>query len=262
MTSERAEDPVRGADSASSIDAAELAKFEAMAARWWDPAGPMAPLHAMNPVRLDWMLPWLRSLAGEARPDADPGRPLGGLRVLDVGCGGGLVAEPLARLGAAVTGIDPSAEVIAAARAHAAQAGLAVDYQARTAEALAASGAVFDAVLALEVVEHVEDRPAFLCTLAALVRPGGLVLLSTLNRTARSFALAVVGAEWVLGWLPRGTHDWRRFPRPEELSGWLAAAGLRPLGTTGFVFHPLRGAWHLSEEDLSVNYAIAARRDG
>jgi 2-polyprenyl-6-hydroxyphenyl methylase/3-demethylubiquinone-9 3-methyltransferase len=241
----------------ASLDAAEVARFEAMAARWWDPDGPLAPLHAMNPARLDWAL---ARLAGAFGRDRRGPRPLAGLGLLDVGCGGGLLSEPLARLGAAVTGIDPTPGAIAAARAHAAQGGLSIDYRETTAEALA--GEVFDAVLAMEVVEHVEGRDAFLATLAGLVRPGGLVLVSTLNRTWRSYAVAILGAERLLGWLPAGTHDWRRFPKPEELEAALRGAGLRPVDRTGLVFDPLRWEWRLSETDLAVNYAVAAVREG
>ncbi len=240
---------------AASLDAAEVAKFEALAARWWDPAGPLAPLHAMNPARLDWAVARLALAFGRDRRAA---RPLEGLRLLDVGCGGGLLSEPLARLGAAVTGIDPTPGAVAAARAHAARAGLVLDYREAAAEDLA--GESFDAVLALEVVEHVEGRDAFLATLAGLLRPGGLLLLSTLNRTLRSYAMAVLGAERLLRWLPPGTHDWRRFPTPEELEAALRGAGLRPVDRTGLVFDPLRWEWRLSERDLSVNYAVAAER--
>jgi 2-polyprenyl-6-hydroxyphenyl methylase/3-demethylubiquinone-9 3-methyltransferase len=231
-----------------TIDPAEAAKFDALARRWWDPRGPMAPLHAMNPARVGW----IRHLA-EAQPGF-PGWPA--MRVLDVGCGAGLAAEPFARLGAAVTGIDAGAEVLAAARAHAAAAGLAIDYLQGGPEDLSAT---FDLVLALEVVEHVADRTAFLAGLAARCRPGGLVVLSTINRTPQSFLIAKVGAEYVARLLPRGTHDWRKFVRPAELAAGLRAAGCRVVGQAGLLFDPLRGSWRTGR-DVGVNYLMAAVR--
>ncbi|MFC3629052.1 bifunctional 2-polyprenyl-6-hydroxyphenol methylase/3-demethylubiquinol 3-O-methyltransferase UbiG [Paracoccus angustae] len=242
----------------TSIDPAEIAKFEAMAAEWWDPRGKFRPLHLMNPVRLDYIA---TQIAGEFGRDRRDLRPFGGLRVLDIGCGGGLVAEPVARLGADVVGADAAEGNIAVARLHAEGQGLAIDYRATTAEALAAGGERFDVVLALEIVEHVADPTVFIATCRELVRPGGLVILSTLNRTARSFGAAIVGAEWILRWLPRGTHDWSRFITPDELAGMAEGAGLAVADRRGMVFNPLGFGWSLSDRDLSVNYILTARRE-
>ncbi len=241
----------------STVDAAEVAKFEAMAAEWWDPRGEAAPLHRLNPCRLDYLRDQIA-----AQHDRDPraARPFNGLSLVDVGCGGGLVAEPMARLGADVTGLDASGASVEAARAHASLSGLAIDYRAESAETLAAAGARFDVVLALEVVEHVADVDGFLRALHDLAKPGALVVLSTLNRTAASFAKAIVGAEYVLRWLPRGTHDWRKFLTPEELAAALIRAGLTPVDRMGMVYAPLTGEWRLSPRDLSVNYLTAAER--
>jgi 2-polyprenyl-6-hydroxyphenyl methylase/3-demethylubiquinone-9 3-methyltransferase len=239
---------------AASVDPAELAKFTALAETWWDPAGPMAPLHRLNPVRLAFV----RDRA-TARFGRDPRatRPLAGLRLLDIGCGGGLLAEPLARLGAEVTAIDAAARNIAVARIHAEQAGVAVDYRVASAESLAEAGERFDIVLAMEVVEHVADLDAFLGAAVALLAPGGLLFLATLNRTAKAFALAVVGAEYVLRWLPRGTHDWRRFVRPSELAAALRRHGAAPLEIKGVTYRPLADRWALSP-DLDVNYMMVS----
>ncbi|MBM3604134.1 MAG: bifunctional 2-polyprenyl-6-hydroxyphenol methylase/3-demethylubiquinol 3-O-methyltransferase UbiG [Alphaproteobacteria bacterium] len=241
----------------SSIDPAEIAKFEAMAAEWWDPQGKFRPLHLMNPLRLDYIAD---QIAAEFGRDRRSLRPFHGLRVLDIGCGGGLVAEPVARLGADVVGADAAEANIAVARVHARQQGLEVDYRATTAEDLAAAGEMFDVVLALEIVEHVANPTAFVATCQRLVRPGGLVILSTLNRTARSFGAAIIGAEWIMRWLPRGTHDWRRFITPDELAAKAHQAGLMVADCRGMVFNPLTFGWRLSDRDLSVNYILTARR--
>ncbi|AXC48539.1 bifunctional 2-polyprenyl-6-hydroxyphenol methylase/3-demethylubiquinol 3-O-methyltransferase UbiG [Paracoccus suum] len=241
----------------SSVDQAELDKFEAMAAEWWDPAGKFKPLHGMNPVRLDYVTDQIAQACGRERKGA---RPFAGLRVLDIGCGGGLLSEPLARLGAEVLGADAVARNIEVARLHAAQMGLEIDYRATTAEALAAAGEAFDAVLALEIIEHVEGPAEFVATCASLARPGGAVIVSTLNRTPQSFAMAIVGAEWVMRWLPKGTHDWRRFITPAELETMMSAAGLQPVDQRGMQYNPLTGDWRLSSSDFGCNYIATALR--
>jgi 2-polyprenyl-6-hydroxyphenyl methylase/3-demethylubiquinone-9 3-methyltransferase len=247
------------ADSHSaSVDPDEVAKFAALAGQWWDPAGKFAPLHRLNPARLTFIRDRIAAHTGR---DPLAERPLAGLRVLDIGCGGGLLCEPLARLGAQVTGIDAAEQNIAVAAEHAAEAGLDIDYRHGTAEDLAEAGAGFELVLNMEVVEHVADVAAFLQASAALVAPGGAMALATLNRTPKSFALAIVGAEYVLRWLPRGTHDWRRFLRPSELVASLRAAGLETRELTGVVYNPLTGAWRLAPHDLEVNYMVFAVKE-
>jgi 2-polyprenyl-6-hydroxyphenyl methylase/3-demethylubiquinone-9 3-methyltransferase len=241
-----------------SVDPLDLARFEQLGAEWWDPKGPMAMLHEINPVRMRY----LRDTITAYRPEPSAQRGdglLAGLSILDIGCGGGVLSEPLCRLGAAVTGIDPGPENIAAARDHAGIFALDIDYRATTAETLAASGEHFDVVLAMEVVEHVVDRSAFIGTVCSLVKPGGLLIASTLNRTAKSFMLAIVGAEYVLRWLPRGTHNWMQFVTPDELALPLRRAGMKILDTSGMIFDPLRGNWHLGR-DTGVNYFMTARK--
>lgn len=240
---------------AASLDPAEVAKFDAMAAEWWDAHGKFAPLHAMNPCRLDYIT---AQIAAEFGRDRSADRPFDGLRVLDIGCGGGLVAEPMSRLGADVTGIDASETTVGVAATHAAGQGLNIDYRQITAEDLAASGAQFDVVLALEIIEHVAQPQAFLTTCAALTRPGGLTILSTLNRTPKSFAAAILGAEWVMRWLPKGTHDWSKFITPEEMEAMMTTAALDPVDRKGMVFAPLSGTWSLSDRDLGINYIVTA----
>ncbi|MFZ5750608.1 MAG: bifunctional 2-polyprenyl-6-hydroxyphenol methylase/3-demethylubiquinol 3-O-methyltransferase UbiG [Pseudomonadota bacterium] len=244
-------------DETNTVDDAEVAKFEAMAAEWWDPNGKFKPLHMLNPCRLDYIT---RQIAAEFGRDRAAPSPFSGLRLLDIGCGGGLVAEPMARLGAEVVGADAAAGNIPVARIHAEQQGLAIDYRQGTAEALAASGERFDIVLALEIVEHVADPQGFMTTCRDLLRPGGLIIASTLNRTARSFAMAIIGAEWVMRWLPKGTHEWSRFVTPDEMDGLMRAAGLDPVDRKGMVFNPITWRWSLSDRDLAVNYIAAARR--
>ncbi len=240
----------------STLDEREVERFRALAAKWWDPQGEFAPLHAIGPERLRFLREQLVRHFGR---DSNAARPLEGLRIADIGCGGGLVSEPLTRLGAFVTGIDPAEENVAAARAHAADSGLEIDYRAARVEDLAAESAQFDVVIALEVVEHVPDVPAFIGVCAQVLRPGGMMLLSTINRTARAFALAIVGAEYVLRWLPRGTHQWDRFVTPEELGDALKASGLRVADTRGLTFNPLTREWRLSN-DTGVNYFMSAAK--
>ena len=243
----------------SSIDPAEVAKFQAMAREWWDPNGKFKPLHMLNPTRLDYVV---TQIAAQFARDRRAALPFQGLRILDIGCGGGLMSEPMARLGATVTGADAAPGNIAVAALHAEEQGLAIDYRNETAEALAAQGRSFDVVLALEIVEHVADPQAFIQTCHDLLRPGGMLIASTLNRTARSFAAAIVGAEWVMRWLPKGTHDWRRFITPDELQQMAGTAGLNPVDRAGMVFNPLGWSWSLSPRDLSVNYLLTAVRPG
>lgn len=238
----------------ASIDPEEVARFAAMASEWWDERGPMRPLHRLNPVRLGYIRDRIASHFGR---DTRTSKALSGLRILDIGCGAGLVTEPLARMGASVTGIDPSPEIVAAARLHAGESGLAIDYRATTAEALAADGTGFDAVLILEVVEHVNDVAAFVATVASLVKPGGIVVASTINRTLKSFALAIVGAEYVLRWLPPGTHSYDKLVTPAELAAAFRAAGLAPADETGVMYVPIADRFRLTS-DMDVNYMMTA----
>ncbi len=242
----------------SSIDPAEVERFSRIAAEWWDPNGKFAPLHRFNPVRLAFIRE--QALARFSR-DAAARRPFEGLRLLDIGCGGGLLCEPMTRLGFAVTGVDASERNIATASTHAAEQGLSIDYRAATAEALVEGGApAFDVILNMEVIEHVADPAAFLKTCARLLAPGGLMIVATLNRTLKAFALAKVGAEYVLRWLPVGTHDWNRFLKPEELRGFLAGETVEVDGPFGVVFDPLTGRWSQSH-DTDVNYMMTVVRD-
>jgi 2-polyprenyl-6-hydroxyphenyl methylase/3-demethylubiquinone-9 3-methyltransferase len=240
----------------TTINDAEIAKFTAMAEQWWDPKGKFKPLHKFNPVRLGYIRDYLLS---HFERDGTNMRPFEGLSILDVGCGGGLLCEPLARLGATVTGIDAAERNIAVARLHAEQSGLAIGYQATTSEALAAEGRQFDMVLNMEVVEHVDNVPLYMKSCADLVKPGGLTLTATINRTLRANLFAVIGAERVLRWLPVGTHDWNKFLTPDEIKTLLTRNGLRVIGETGVVFHPLGDEWRRST-DMSINYMIMAER--
>lgn len=245
-----------GSERAASLDRDEVARFDALAARWWDLDGPMKPLHRFNPARVAI---FRDAVAARFGRDARAMRPLDGLTLLDVGCGAGVLAEPLARLGAEVTGVDPAPELIPVAQAHAAESGLVIAYRATTAETLVAEGAVFDVVVASEVVEHVANVPGFVATLSKLVRPGGLVLLSTINRTLLAHALVIVGAEYVLRWLPRGTHSFEKFVTPDELKRACTDAGLEPTDVRGIKFDPLKNVWSPSQ-DTKVNYTLAAAR--
>jgi 2-polyprenyl-6-hydroxyphenyl methylase/3-demethylubiquinone-9 3-methyltransferase len=242
---------------ARGADPAELQRFAALAARWWDETGPLAPLHKLNPVRVAYVRDRICAQHGR---DPLAERPLAGVNVVDVGCGGGLLSEPLARLGAAVTGIDLTPASIEVAARHARAAGLAIDYRVAAAEDLVAERRRFDLVCAMEVVEHVADQDGFLRACAALVAPGGGLVLATLNRTFRAFALGIVAAEYVLGWLPRGTHRWQRFMRPSEAARALRRAGLRVEHLTGVVYDPVRDRFRLSR-DPAVNYMLFATRD-
>ncbi|MEZ5725230.1 MAG: bifunctional 2-polyprenyl-6-hydroxyphenol methylase/3-demethylubiquinol 3-O-methyltransferase UbiG [Paracoccaceae bacterium] len=242
-----------------SRDPSEIAKFEAMAAEWWDPKGKFKPLHMMNPVRLGYIT---TQIAAEFGRDLKAPRPFEGLRLLDIGCGGGLLSEPMARLGAKVVGADAAAKNIEVARIHADQVGLQIDYRAETAESLLAAGESYDAVLAMEIVEHVADPPGFVASCHDLLRPGGVLVMSTLNRTLRSYGAAIIGAEWVMRWLPKGTHEWQRFVTPDELAAMMEGAGLRVADRRGMVFNPISWGWSLSDRDLSVNYAMTGLRAG
>ncbi|NND48695.1 MAG: bifunctional 2-polyprenyl-6-hydroxyphenol methylase/3-demethylubiquinol 3-O-methyltransferase UbiG [Rhizobiales bacterium] len=242
-------------DRAKSVDPAEIERFRASAQTWWDANGAFSALHRLNPVRLSFIRE--NVIAHFAREEGSL-RPLAGLGVLDIGCGGGLLSEPLARLGGDVTGIDPAAESISAARAHAHDSGLEIDYRATSAEALADEGARFDIVLAMEVIEHVTDAQEFIATCTSLVAPGGMMFAATINRTLKSFVLAIVGAEYVLGWVPRGTHEWEKFVTPAELESALERAGFQITSQTGVIYNPLSTGWQRGR-DMGVNYMLAAR---
>jgi 2-polyprenyl-6-hydroxyphenyl methylase / 3-demethylubiquinone-9 3-methyltransferase len=239
-----------------SVDTAEVEKFSRMAAEWWDPAGKFAPLHKFNPVRLEF----IRNIAAShfcREPKAL--NPFEDLSLLDIGCGGGLLSEPMAKMGFAVTGVDPSVKNIATACTHAAQTGVAIDYRTSDAETLLADRQTFDVVLNMEVIEHVADLRAYIEVCAQLVKPGGLMFIATLNRTLKALALAKIAAEYILGWLPAGTHDWNRFVAPEQLRAMLEDSGLNILKTQGITFDPLAWDWRLSS-DTDVNYVVVAAR--
>ena len=242
-------------EAVNTRDASEIAKFEAMADEWWDPDGKFKPLHMLQPVRLDYVT---RQIAAEHGRDLTAERPFEGLRILDIGCGGGLLSEPMARLGADVLGADAAERNIPVAQVHAARSGLEIDYRVTTAEELAAAGESFDAILNMEVVEHVADPQGYLDACAAMLRPGGIMCTSTINRNPKPYGFAIVGAEQVMRWLPRGTHEWSKFITPDELFEMLRRAGLDPVDRTGFVFNFARWDWKLSDRDLSVNYTTAA----
>jgi 2-polyprenyl-6-hydroxyphenyl methylase / 3-demethylubiquinone-9 3-methyltransferase len=240
----------------TTVDEREVARFAALSGEWWDPRGRMGMLHKLNPTRLAY----IRGTAcRHFERDPKTRKCFEGLRVLDIGCGAGILCEPLSRLGASVVGADPAEANIAAARLHAERGGLSIDYRATTAEALAEAGATFDMALAMEVVEHVADLGAFVRCCAGMVAPGGLMVTATINRTLKSFALAIVGAEYVLRWLPRGTHRWDKFVTPNELEAALERNGLRAIDERGVVYNILLDAWQLSG-DMDVNYMVAAER--
>lgn len=241
----------------NTVDPAEVAKFQAMAAEWWDPNGKFKPLHMLNPCRLDYIT---RQIAAEFDRDLAREKPFEGLTLLDIGCGGGLLSEPMARLGATVVGADAAAGNIPVAQVHAEQSGLEIDYRHTTAEAIAEAGEQFDIVLNMEVVEHVADPQDFITVCQQLLKPGGLMICSTLNRNAKSFAMGIIGAEWIMRWLPKGTHEWNKFITPDELFEMLKTGGLTPVDRKGFVFNPLGWSWSISDRDLSVNYVTASTK--
>ena len=243
----------------NTVDPAEIAKFEAMAAEWWDPHGKFKPLHMLNPCRLDYIT---QQIVGEFDRDLKGPRSFEGLRLLDIGCGGGLLSEPMARLGAQVVGADAAEGNLPVARIHAEQSGLEIDYRHTTAEAMATAGEQFDVVLNMEVVEHVVDPLSYLTATQQLLKPGGLQICSTINRNPKSYAMAIFGAEVVMRWLPRGTHEWDKFITPDELFGLLRQAGLEPVDKKGFVFNPIFWSWSISDRDLSVNYVTASVKPG
>ena len=241
----------------TTVDPLEVAKFEAMATEWWDPNGKFKPLHMLNPCRLDYIN---SQIAGEYDRDLSAPDAFKGLRILDIGCGGGLLSEPMARLGAEIIGVDAAERNIPVAAAHAAQSGLNIDYRHTTAEAMATNGERFDVVINMEVVEHVADPLAYLTACQELLKPGGLHICSTLNRNAKSYVFAIIGAEHVMRWLPKGTHDWNKFITPDELFDLLSKSGMEPVDRQGFVFNPLTWVWRLSDRDLSVNYVTASTK--
>jgi len=239
----------------TTVDPSEIAKFEAMAAEWWDMNGKFKPLHMLNPCRLDYIT---QQIAAEYDRDLTQPEPFKGLRILDIGCGGGLLAEPMARLGACVVGADAAPRNIPVAQVHAEQSGLEIDYRCITAEELAEAGETFDVVLNMEVVEHVADPLAYLTACQELLKIGGLMVCSTINRNPKSYVMAIIGAEHVMRWLPKGTHEWSKFITPDELFELISQAGLDPVDRKGFVFNPISWSWSLSDRDLSVNYVTAS----
>lgn len=241
---------------AASVDPEEIARFSALSAEWWNPTGSFRPLHRFNPVRLGFIRD---SIAAHYGREATAEGPLAGLRLLDIGCGGGLVAEPMARLGAGVVGVDASEKNIGVAKLHAAESGLSIDYRCTSAEALADAGEQFDVVLALEVVEHVADPAGFFRALGPMVKPGGLLIAATLNRTPKAYALAIIGAEYVLRWLPQGTHDWKKFLKPHELAKLMRDAGLSVTQVAGATYAPLSERWSITR-DTGVNYLMVAEK--
>ena len=240
----------------TTVDAAEVERFSALAAEWWNPNGKFRPLHKFNPVRLAWIRDHVAVRFGR---DPHAARPFEGLRFLDIGCGGGLLCEPMARLGASVVGADASATNIEVAKLHAADAGVEIDYRATTAEALADAGEKFDVILNMEVVEHVADVGLFVARCGEMVKPGGVMFVATINRTLKALGLAIIGAEYVLRWLPRGTHQFGKLVRPDELEKALAAAGLGIAERTGVIYNPLADRWQRSA-DMDVNYMVLAEK--
>lgn len=242
---------------AQTVDNDEIERFSRIASQWWDLEGKFKPLHQINPLRIGFIRDQACRHFGR---DPNMPRPLSGLTLLDIGCGGGLIAEPMCRLGAAVTAIDAGEKNLRVAQLHAQQSGLNIDYRVGSPEALGAAGERFDIVLALEIIEHVADIGRFVEASSQLLRPGGMMVWSTLNRTLKSFAFAIVGAEYVLGWLPRGTHDWQKFVRPSELCSHLRRCGIDVSEMTGMAYNPLTRQWRLTPNDLSVNYLLVGRK--
>ena len=238
-----------------TVDPNEVAKFEAMAAEWWDPNGKFKPLHMLNPCRLDYIID---QISAEFDRDRKGTRPFEGLRILDIGCGGGLLCEPMARLGAEVVGVDAAARNIPVAQTHAEQSGLSIEYRHGTAEEMVTQGEAFDVVLNMEVVEHVADPHSYLRACQELLKTKGLMVCSTINRNPKSYVFAIFGAEYVMRWLPKGTHEWSKFITPDELFELIRVAGLEPVDRKGFVFNPVSWQWRLSDRDLSVNYVTAS----
>ena len=240
----------------TTIDQSDVDRFSRIAGEWWDPRGKFRPLHKFNPVRLDYIREQVSATFGRNIRTA---KPFEGLRFLDIGCGGGLLCEPMARLGADVVGADASPTNIEVAKLHAAQSGVVIDYRATTSEALSAAGETFDVILNMEVVEHVADVELYLQSCAKMLRPGGLMFIATINRTMKAYALAIVGAEYVLGWLPKGTHSYQKLVRPEEIETALAPTGVAIIDRLGVTFNPLTDKWNRSN-DIAVNYMMLTSR--
>ncbi len=239
----------------NTIDPKEVAKFEAMATEWWDTDGKFKPLHMLNPTRLDYIV---EQIAAEFTRNLSIKNPFKDLRILDIGCGGGLLSEPMARLGATVVGADAAERNIPVAQIHAEQSGLEIDYRHTSAEAIVQTGETFDVILNMEVVEHVADPLGFLTACKDLLKPNGLMLCSTINRNPKSYLMAIIGAEHIMRWLPKGTHEWDKFITPDELFELIKSAGLNPVDRKGFVFNPFKWSWSISDKDLSVNYVTAS----
>jgi len=241
----------------TSVDQKEINNFQKDSAHWWDINGPFKPLHRLNPVRLDY---FKSQICTHYDRDIEAFDSYKGLSILDVGCGGGLVCEPLARLGAGVTGLDADQNAIEVAKHHADESGLTIDYKSMSAEELAETGVQFDVVLALEIIEHVSDSAAFVETIIKLCKPNGLIIFSTLNRNPKSFALGIVAAEYILGWVPKGTHNWKKFVTPSELSKWIRQNGAKPTDLCGLAFNPIKNEFHLAPKDLDVNYFLTSTK--
>lgn len=240
---------------ALSLDPAEVEKFSKLAAEWWNPKGKFGVLHVFNPVRLQFIK---EEVCARFARDPLERRPFTGLRFLDIGCGGGLLSEPMARLGAEIVGVDPAEKNIQTARVHANEQELAIDYRVGTAEDLAGSE-TFDVILAMEVIEHVIDPRAFIRTCASMLKPEGLLFVATINRTLKSFGLAIIGAEYVLGWLPKGTHQWEKFITPEDLKGWFSESGVTVKDESGVIYNPFKNEWRRSR-DMGVNYVVVGQK--